>query len=357
MAEVNLPGGAMKVPDFNAISRMVVPIVIILFLVMAVLSGFYSVKTDSVGLVQRFGKYVRMTGPGLHFKLPLGIETVKRVRDKHSFKEEFGFRTKKAGVRTEYYDSREYAQKSSSFMKLNNYMRQTGLGGQNVFLAESLMLTGNLNAAEVQWVVQYKISDPVAYAFNVRDMQGTIRNMAEAIMRKVIGDATVDEVITYGKDKLQEQAKEQLQLLLDGLKTGVLVTKVVFQDVDPPQQVKSSFNEVNEARQDKERYINEAWQEYNRAIPRAEGEALQILQEAEGYHLRRVNTAKGDAERFIATWEEYKNAKDVTRRRLYIETMTHVLPQLSKKIIVDADEKGVLPLLNLSNEFTQKGGN
>jgi len=357
MAEVNLPGGNMKLPNMKVFSRMIVPIVLIGVVLIALLSSVYSVKTDSAGLVQRFGKYIRTTGPGLHFKIPFGVETVRRIRDKHSFKEEFGFRTKKAGVRTEYFDSREYARKSSSFSKLNQYLNKTGLGGQNVFLAESLMLTGNLNAAEVQWVVQYKIKDPIAYAFNVRDMQGTIRNMAEAVMREVIGDATVDEVITYGKDQIQEYCKTKLQVSLDTLKTGVIVTKVVFQDVDPPQQVKNSFNEVNEARQDKERYINEAWQEYNRAIPRAAGEALKISQEAEGYRLQRVNKAKGDAERFIATWEEYKNSKDVTRRRLYIETMTDVLPKLSKKIIIDSDEKGVLPLLNLSNEFDTKGGN
>lgn len=357
MAVVNIPGSGMKMPDFHAFRRMLIPIVVVILLLITVFSGFYSVATDSVGLVQRFGKYVRTTGPGLHFKIPLGIETVRRVRDKHSFKEEFGFRTKKAGVRTQYYKPREFAQQNNSFMRLSKYIQQTGLSGQNVFLAESLMLTGNLNAAEVEWVVQYKVKDPVAYAFNVRDIEGTIRNMAEAVMRQAVGDGTVDEVITDGKDRIQAECEEKLQEVLDTLQTGILVTKVVFQDVDPPQEVKDSFNEVNEARQDKERYINEAWQEYNRAIPRAEGEALQLIQEAEGYLLRRVNTAQGDAERFLATWQEYQNAKDVTRRRMYIETMTSVLPKLNKKIIVDADEKGVLPLLDLTGEMNPKGGN
>jgi modulator of FtsH protease HflK len=357
MATVNIPGNNMKMPNFNALSRMAVPFVLVGLVFVAVISGFYSVPTDSVGLVQRFGKYIRTTGPGLHFKIPLGIETVRRVRDKYSFKEEFGFRTKKAGVRTQYYEPREYERESGSFGRLSKYMQQTGISGQNVFLAESLMLTGNLNAAEVQWVVQYKIKDPVSYAFNVRNIEETIRNMAEAVMRQAVGDATVDEVITYGKDRIQAQCEEQLQLLLDELQSGILITKVVFQDVDPPQEVKNSFNEVNEARQDKERFINEAWQEYNRAIPRAEGEALQLIQEAEGYRMRRVNTAQGDAERFLATWQEYKDAKDVTRRRLYIETLTSVLPKLNKKIIVDSDEKGVLPLLNLTGEMNPKGGN
>ena len=212
------------------------------------------------------------------------------------------------------------------------------------------MLTGDLNAAQVEWIIQYRIKDPITYAFKVRDMTGTIRNMAEAVMRQVVGDATVDEVLTYGKDIVEEQCEEKLQSILDELNTGIKITSVVLQDVNPPVEVKDSFNEVNEARQDKEKFINQAWQEYNRAIPRAKGEALKMIQEAEGYAVQRVNTAKGDAERFIATWEEYKDAKDVTRRRMYLETMSGVLRNVQRKIIMDADQKGIVPLLHLDKK-------
>jgi len=350
MVEVNLPGqGGKGVPNVRAFGKFIVPFMIIILVFSSLGSLLYTVAPDEVGVVRRLGKYVRTTEPGLRVKLPWGIETVRKVRVQYYFKEEFGFRTKKAGVKTEYYDPNEYTMRQSLF-SLNSYVRKTGLGAEDAFLAESFMLTGDLNAAQVEWIIQYRINDPVAFSFNVRDMTGTIRNMSEAIMRQVIGDATVDEVITFGKDLIEQQCQEKLQMILDAFKTGVKVTSVVLQDVNPPTQVKDSFNEVNEARQDKERFINQAWQEYNRTIPRASGEAQKMIREAEGYAMRRVNAAQGDAARFLATWNAYKTAKDVTRRRIYIETISGILPKVGRKIILDADEQGILPLLNLQNQ-------
>lgn len=356
MASINVPRGPGGVPQFG---KWIIPVALLTVLISALGSIFYAVAPDEVGVVKRFGKYMRTTNPGLQYKFPWGIEDVTKVRVKYRFKEEFGFRTKKAGVKTEYYTPADYDARATSqdFYRLTAYLKKTGISSKNAFLAESFMLTGDLNAAEVEWVIQYEIKDPVAYAFNVRDMRGTIRNMAESVMRHVVGDATVDEVITTGKDIITEQAEHLLQRILDELETGVEITGVVLQDVNPPVEVKNSFNEVNEARQDKERFVNQAWQEYNRDIPAAKGAAEKMIREAEGYALGRVNTAQGDAERFLATWEEYKSAKNVTRRRLYLETMNEVLPRLDKKIIMDSDEKGILPLLNLNEVSKNTEGN
>ncbi|MBU1863783.1 MAG: FtsH protease activity modulator HflK [Candidatus Omnitrophica bacterium] len=347
--EINIPrGGSGGLPQFK-FNKWVVPLIIVVVVFSSVGSVFYTVAPDEVGVVKRLGQYVRTTNPGLRVRLPWGIETVRKVRVQHYFKEEFGFRTKQAGVKTEYYSPEEYGTRRQ-FYSLGEYVKKTGLSSQDVFLAESLMLTGDLNAAQVEWIIQYRIQDPIAYAFNIRDMQGTVRNMAEAVMRQVVGDATVDEVITYGKDIIEQQSQEKLQSILDELRTGIKVTSVVLQDVNPPLQVKDSFNEVNEARQDKERFINQAWQEYNRAIPQAKGEAEKRIREAEGYAMQRINSAQGDAERFLATWEEYQKAKDVTRRRMYLEAMREVLPKFQRKIIIDENQTGILPLLNLNEQ-------
>jgi len=352
MVEINIPNnnsGNASMPDFSQFGKWVVPLFIVIVVFSSLGSLLYTVAPDEVGVVRRFGKYVRTTNPGLQMKLPWGIESVRKIRIKYRFKEEFGLRTKKAGVKTEYYEAGELAVRSN-FYSLNSYLKKTGISSNNTFLAESFMLTGDLNAAEVEWVIQYEIKDPVAFAFRVRDMEGTIRNMSEAVMRHVVGDATVDEVITYGKDLIEEEGEAKLQKILDKLDTGVRSSSVVLQDVNPPAQVKDSFNEVNEARQDRERFVNQAWEEYNRVIPTAQGEAEKMIREAEGYALQRVNTAQGDAKRFSDIYEEYKSAKNVTRRRMYLETMGDVLHRVDRKIILDSEEKGILPLLNLNNK-------
>jgi membrane protease subunit HflK len=253
------------------------------------------------------------------------VERVIKVPVERQLKQEFGFRTEMAGQRTQY---REGPQ----------------------FYDESLMLTGDLNVGLVEWIVQYKIKDPFAFLFKVRDVESTFRDMSEAAMRQVVGDHSVDEVLTIGREQVAAQAKDLLQALCDKYETGIDVQQLVLQDVNPPDPVKPSFNEVNQAIQERERLINEALADYNQAIPRARGEALQMIQESEGYATERVNRAEGDAARFDAIYSEYRKAPRVTRDRMYLETMNEVLPRLGKKLILDEEQQGVLPLLNLGGE-------
>ncbi len=302
-----------------------IPVVIFIFLaIFAVQSSIYSIGPDEVGVVQRFGKYVYTTEPGLHFKLPFGVEKVTPIKVKKIFKEEFGFRTTSAGVRS-VYASKQYFE-------------------------ESIMLTGDLNILDVRWIVQFKISDPVKLLFNTRNPQANVRDLSEVVMRRLCGDYSVDEVLTTKREEIAIQAKQDLQQLLDKYQTGIDVVTVKLLDVNPPDAVKPAFNEVNEAKQEREKMINQAWEEYNKAVPRARGEAIRTVSIAEGYQLDRVNRAKGEAERFLVTWEQYKKAPDVTRKRMYLETMTEVLPKADKKYIIDPQQNSILPLLQLSQE-------
>ena len=295
---------------------------IVIVLVFATLvSSFYTVDADEDAVVLRFGKYVKRTSPGLHLKLPLGIEKAIVVPVRKVFKEEFGFRTVQAGVRTQY-DTRDYPD-------------------------ESLLLTGDLNIADVEWVVQYKIKDPQQFLFSIRDPKRALRDLSEAVMSTVVGDRSVTEVLTVGRIEVTAEFKELLQKLLDLYQTGLDVTSVTLQDVNPPESVKPAFNSVNEAKQEKERSINEAWQDYNDSVPKAKGVALQSISEAEGYALKRVNEATGDADRFNAVRQEYQNAKDVTRRRLYLETMSDILPKVKEIYIIDGQANAPIPFLQL----------
>jgi modulator of FtsH protease HflK len=317
-------GPQIRVPGMPKIAPALVRSGLIVIVgLFALSSSFYQIQPDEVGVIQRFGKHVRTTEPGLHFKLPLGIERLTRVPTQRQLKEEFGFRSLRPGRQTEYAAPSEET------------------------LGESLMLTGDLNVAVVEWIVQYRIKDPSAFLFKVRDPQGTFRYMSEAAMRMVVGDHSVDEVITIGREAIALQAKEELQRLCDNYKIGIEIQQVVLQDVNPPDRVRPAFNEVNQAIQEKERAINEAWAEYNQSVPRAKGEAEQAVRAAEGYALERVNNAEGDARRFDAQWAEYKKAPAVTRRRLYLETLAALLPKVGRKVIVDDKARGLLPLLNL----------
>lgn len=321
---INIGGENIEVPMPD--KRLILYAVIGIVVLWIVFSSIYTIDADEVGVIQRFGKYTTTTQPGLHFKLPWGIESVKKVKIQRVFKEEFGFRTARAGIRTEY------------------------AGGD--YSNESLMLTGDLNAALVEWVVQYRINDPAAYLFNVRNVQATIRYVSESAMRQVVGDHSVDEVIILSRKEIAERATELMQELLNDYQTGIDLVTVNLQDVNPPRPVQPAFNEVNEARQERERIINEAWEAYNTAIPRAKGQAEQVVLEAEGYATNRVNRATGDADKFLQVWREYNKAQDVTKRRLYLEMMQEVLPKLDKKFIVDEDLESFLPLLQLGG----KGG-
>ena len=313
----------LKIPQIR-LNKGVPVIIAIVVVAIMLLTGIYSTGPDEVGIIRRFGKYVRTTMPGLHLKLPLNIEKVNNVKVKYIFKEEFGFRTTKAGVVTQY-SPREY-------------------------FDESLMLTGDLNVLVVDWIVQFKVKDAVMLLFNIRNPQRTIRNISEAVMRQVVGDYTVSEVLTTRRIEVNQAVQEKLQEILDFYNSGVQIVTVKLQDVNPPDPVKPSFNEVNEAKQEKEKVINQAWEAYNKIIPKARGTAEKTIKEAEGYALNRINRAKGDAANFIAVWEAYRGSKEVTKKRLYLEAMSEILQKAGNKFIIDPSQKGILPLLNLNKE-------
>jgi len=292
-------------------------------------SAFYTVALDEVGIVQRFGRYVRTVEPGLHFKLPRGIEKITKVKVRFVYKEEFGLRTLEAGVQTRYAPGEAYED-------------------------ESLMLTGDLNVAVVPWIVQYRVKDPYKYLFRVRNVRTTLRDLSESTMRLVVGDRSINEVISK-REEIADEAKTFLQKDLDEADTGINVVTIEMKKTNVPGPVQPSFNEVNQAVQEKERMVYQAREQYNKAIPAAKGNAEKTIKAAEGYALDRVNRAKGDASRFSAQYRAYARAKDVTRRRLYLEALKDLFPKLGKKYIIDANQKNLLPLLNLGNEGgTQK---
>ena len=290
-------------------------------------STYYTVEPEEVAVVTRFGKFNRVEPPGLHFKWPLGIESADRVKADRVEKEEFGFRTVQAGIQTRY-STQDYS-------------------------SESMMLTGDLNQADVEWTVQYKIKDPEAFLFNVRDPKTTLRAISESAMRAVVGDRSVSEVLTVGKAEIEVESQKELQAILDQYKAGIQIRRIKLQDVFPPAQVKPAFTDVEAAKQEREEMILEAQQGYNKAIPAAIGEAAKTISAAEGYKIDRVNRAQGEAERFTKILAEYLKAPEVTRQRLYLEAMAEVLPQVKKMIVIDDELSGILPLLNLN----EKGGN
>jgi membrane protease subunit HflK len=285
----------------------------------------YTVPSDSVAVVQRFGMYLKDVPPGLHFKLPLGIDIATTVPVKRQLKQEFGFTTPGA--------SDPYQSPRAS---------DSGL--------ETQMVTGDLNAALVEWVVQYRIANPAKYLFEVREPSETLRYVSESVMREVVGDRTVDEVITIGRQEIESEALTKMQALSSKYVMGISIDQVQLKNINPPKPVQESFNEVNQAQQEKEKLINEARRDYNKVIPLAEGEKDQRIREADGYRLKRINEAEGDAARFNALFTEYKRAPEVTRRRIYIETMQNVMPNIRSKIIVDEQTRSILPLLNLNAE-------
>lgn len=292
---------------------------------------FYQVQPEAVGVVLRFGRYVRTTEPGLHMKAPFA-EQVTKVPVQRQLKQEFGFRTVEAGVRTEY--------------------------SQENFNDESMMLTGDLNVAIVEWIVQYRVSDPYQFLFKVRNPEGTFRAMNEAVMRQVVGDRTVTEVLTVGRQEIETRVEVELQAMAKQYELGITLDQVVLQDVNPPNPVKPSWDAVNQAQQQRDRLINEARAEYNKVVPRAKGEAEQAILQAQGYALDRVNRSQGDSARFKSVYDSYRKAPEVTRRRMYLETMGRVLPNLGGKVFLDKDVKGILPLLPLQNMLgeTPKAG-
>jgi membrane protease subunit HflK len=294
--------------------------VVIALMIIGAWTAYYTVPSDSVAVVQRFGKYLTDVPPGLHFKLPLGIDTATIVPVKRQLKQEFGFST--PGATDPYQTPRE---------------------GRK----ETEMVTGDLNAALVEWVVQYRISDPIKFLFAVREPKETLRYVSESVMRESVGDRTVDEVITIGRQEIESDALIKMQELASKYELGISIDQVQLKNINPPEPVQSSFNEVNQAQQEKEKLINEARRDYNKVIPLAQGEKDQRISEADGYALKRTNEAEGDVARFNALLTEYKKAPEVTRRRIYLETLQSVIPGVRSKVIVDESARSILPLLNL----------
>lgn len=303
--------------------------VILLVIIVAILSftSWFTINPEEVGVILRFAKFNRTVSPGLHFKIPFGVETVYKVPIERQLKEEFGFRTIQAGVETRY--------------------------STESYQDESLMLTGDLNAAEIEWIAQYRIDDPYQYLFKVRDTRQTFRDISEAVMREVIGDRTVNEVLTVGRQEIADTATMQLQELCDQYETGIKVDQIILQDVNPPDPVKPAFNEVNQAQQEREKLINEARSEYNRVIPNARGEAARRIEEAKGYAIERINRAEGEAAKFDAVYQQYVKSKDITRQRIYLETMESVLQKVGRKLITDEEAAGILPLFQFEKEASK----
>lgn len=297
-------------------------ILLLAFLVLG-WTSFYTVPAESECVVLRFGRFSHVVPPGLHLKIPLGVDVVVAVPVKRQLKQEYGFGTPGGTSPSQFSPEEEW-------------------------LEEKSMVTGDLNAVLVEWVIQYRIEKPESYLFNVRDPDGTLRDASESVMREVVGDRTVDEVITIGRQEVEDEALQKLRTLTATYDLGIKVDQVQLKNVNPPEKVQASFNEVNQAQQEKERAINVANGEYNKVVPHARGRAAQSIRAAEGYAKQRVNQAEGEVSAFNALLAEYTKAPEVTRRRLYLETMAEVLPRVKNKVIVGEEVKGLLPLLNLS---------
>ena len=295
---------------------------IFLLVIIGAATSFYQVGPEERAVVKRFGAVIGITDPGLRTRLPFGIDRYQKLATERVLKQEFGFRTEgeRAG-RTRY--------------------------AAKAFEDESLMLTGDLNIIDLEWVVQYRISDPIKYLYRVREPERTLRDISESVMRRVVGNRLGAEVLTIARVDMQQQAREEMQQVMDLYETGIHIITVELQDVIPPARVQPAFNEVNEARQERERTINEAQKQVNQEIPRAEGAALRVVAEAQGYATERVNLAMGESERFNAMLTEYRVAPEVTRTRLYLETLNDVLPRAGRVLVVQDGQLGPLPLLDV----------
>ncbi|MCB2153444.1 FtsH protease activity modulator HflK [bacterium] len=308
----------------RAVVKGLVALIVLLILIIGGISSVYTVEPEGRAVVRRFGKVIGVSDPGLHFKIPFGIDRAQFVPTERILKQEFGFRTVEAGQRTQY--------------------------SQQNFSDESLMLTGDLNVIDVEWVVQYRISDPVKYLFRgVRDPAEAIRDVSEATMRRIIGNRLGSDALTVGRVEIASKAQEEMQALLKSYDSGIEILRVELQDVTPPDRVKPSFNAVNESRQERERMINEAERHRNEVIPRALGEARQTIAEAQGYSVERINRAKGEAARFLSIVREYRGAPEVTRQRLYLESIDEVLPKVGQIYLMEEGQAGPLPILNLDS--------
>ena len=321
MADIrSLPGP----PKIRVNSALILGILIALIVVVGLFSSFYSVPANSVAVVQRFGAYLKTSEPGLHFKLPWGVDSITIVEVARQQKLEFGFATQGATNSYQYAETYEEMEQ------------------------EKTMVTGDLNTALIEWVVQYTIFEPEKYLFTFRDPLQTLRDLSEAVMREVVGDRSVDEVLTVGRQEIEIKAAERLRQLVTTLNIGITIDQIQLGNVNPPRSVETSFSDVNRAQQEKESSVNQAKAEYFKAVPRARGEAKQKISAAEGYASKRINEAEGDANRFQALLTEFKKAPEVTKKRMYLETMSEILPGVPGKVILDEKVPQFLPLMNLN---------
>lgn len=289
------------------------------------MTSFYTVQPEEEAVVKRFGEVQDIRQPGFHFKIPFGVDTVQFVPTQRVLKEEFGFRTLGVGSRTQYQKDRSNRE-------------------------ESLMLTGDLKVIDVEWVVQYRISDPDKFLHRSREPVRALRDASEAVMRRIVGNSLGSDVLTEKRVAVSTQARLELQEILNALDLGIHVSTIELQDVTPPESVKPAFNEVNQAEQERERLINEAEKRRNQIVPRAEGQARQIVAEAQGYAAERINRARGETERFLAILEQYSLSPEVTRRRLYLEMIDVVLPKVGRIYVVEEGQVPPIPLLNMGEE-------
>lgn len=305
----------------------VVGLLIFLALLWGSFSSFYTIQPEEQGVIRRFGKYAGLADPGLHFKIPFNVDQVTMVPKTRVLKEEFGFRTLQAGARSQF--------------------------SNEDFTHESLMLTGDLNVIEVAWIVQYRIDKPDLFLFEIHEPVGTLRDVSESVMRRIVGNRMGSSVLTTGRNDISGEAQDEIQRIMDSYKSGINIVTVELRDVVPPKRVQPAFNDVNVARQAREQMINEAEKRRNQQLPRTEGQALQLIAEAEGYAIERINRAQGDTARFNAILSEYRMAPEVTRQRLYLETIDKVLPKAGQVVVVQENQMGPLPLLDL---LSAKGG-
>ncbi len=311
-------------PDLPELPKAwILPLAGLVVALVTLSTSFYTIPAESEGVVVRFGRYLKTVQPGLHFKWPLGIDAVEVLPTRRQLKMEFGFGA-------------------------SNYTNPDQVSTESD--RERVMVTGDLNAAIVEWIIQYRIQDPKKYLFDVREPGATLRDLSEAAMREVIGDRTVDEVITIGRQDIETAALGRLRSLVSLYEIGIVVDQVQLKNVNPPPPVQASFNEVNKAQQDRESLINVANGEYNREVPKARGEADSAMQAAEGYALKRVNEAEGDVASFKAMLEQYAKAPEITKTRIYLETMGEVIPKAGQKIIVDESLEQWLPLLGQTSK-------
>ena len=303
----------VEIPDFNFRLLPLLGAALALWL----FTGTYMVGPDEIGVVRTFGEYTRVAQSGLNYHFPYPIEQVNTPAVTEVKRIEIGFRTLRNGQ----YRSVE---------------------------KESLMLTGDENIVDAEMIVQYKIKDPVAYLFNIVEPELTVRQAAEASLRTVVGRNKIDETLTTGKFKIQEETKIQLQLILDKYDSGIHVVAVQLQDVSPPKEVLGAFKDVASAKEDKNRMVNQAEGYRNNVIPKARGEAEAMIRDAEGFKQARIKRSEGDAAKFTTILKEYRKAKSITQKRLYLETMERVLPNIEKIIIPDKNSGNMLNLLNLN---------